>query len=89
MTPTKSSKTPLTARDDTPTGPRLTGTVDRVFADKGFSFVLGSDGQDYFLHKSAMVDMYEFDTLAKGDKLTFEGTNTAKGRRAANAELVR
>jgi CspA family cold shock protein len=56
----------------------LTGIVKRIVADKGFGFI-GSDGTDYFFHKSACDD---FDRLQTGDRVTFVAVRGQKGPRA-------
>ena len=66
----------------------MTGTVSRVIADKGFGFITGEDGQDYFFHRSDLGGF--FDDLAadigKGRKIKvqFESVPSPKGARASN-----
>ena len=49
----------------------MNGTVSRVIVDKGFGFITGEDGQDYFFHRSDLGGF--FDDLAadigKGRKI--------------------
>lgn len=35
-------------------GPRLTGAVRKLKTDKGYGFIAGDDGTDYFFHWSAV-----------------------------------
>lgn len=61
--------------------PREKGTVIRVIADKGFGFIAGPDGTEYFFHRSAL-GFQEFDALAQGTIVTFEPGDGPKGPRA-------
>lgn len=58
----------------------LKGTVVRVVADKGFGFLAGPDGTEYFFHRSAAA--IDFDTLTVGNVVTFVPTQGPKGPRA-------
>jgi CspA family cold shock protein len=60
----------------------LNGTVKRLVTDKGFGFVKGTNGTEYFFHRSAAED---FDALAEGQAVKFdEDPSGAKGPRAKN-----
>ncbi len=61
------------------------GTIARMVLDRGFCFITGSDGQDYFCHMTALQDG-PLDEYQIGQAVTFTPTQTPKGRRA---ELVR
>lgn len=65
----------------------MNGTVKRVVADKGFGFVLGEDGHEYFFHKSACVGM-RFESLREGQAVTFDAGQGPKGPRAENVQPV-
>lgn len=56
------------------------GIVKRLQEDKGFGFILGGDGTDYFFHRTGCGD--NFDSMRVGQKVTFEAVNTDKGLRA-------
>jgi len=58
------------------------GTIARVYADKGFGFIKGEDGKDYFFHHSAIERPLKFEELAGGDEVEFEDTRSSKGLRA-------
>jgi len=58
---------------------RSTGTICRLVLDKGFGFLRGTDGIEYFFHRSAVAD---FVMLSDGDAVTFEATQGPKGPRA-------
>jgi CspA family cold shock protein len=54
---------------------------------KGFGFIAQSDGQDVFVHHTAIV-ADGFRTLAEGDEVEFEVTNGPKGLAATNVRKV-
>lgn len=63
---------------------RINGTIARVVGDKGFGFINGEDGEEYFFHMSA-VDMdygLTFKRLQKDDRVSFEIGSGPKGPRA-------
>jgi CspA family cold shock protein len=64
----------------------MNGKIKRLVSDKGFGFVLGQDGQEYFFHQSACGGM--FDNLREGQPVTFEGGQGPKGPRAENIRLA-
>ena len=62
----------------------MTGTVKWFNAEKGFGFIAREDGDDVFVHFSAIQgDGYK--TLEEGQKVNFEIT---QGNRGAQAEDV-
>jgi len=63
------------------------GKVKRLVTEKGFGFVLGQDGQEYFFHQSACVGV-KFDNLREGQAVTFETGQGPKGPRAENVKLA-
>lgn len=64
---------------------RLTGTVLKWMPDKGFGFIQGSDGSQYFFHRSAVIR--DVDTLQVSDAVTFTASASAKGPRAEDVEV--
>jgi CspA family cold shock protein len=66
----------------------MTGKIARVVQDKGFGFISGDDGQDYFFHRSAVQDA-EFDHLTAGTRVSFEASHGPKGLRAEAVRVVR
>lgn len=61
----------------------MTGTVKWFDADKGYGFITSEEGKDIFVHFSA-IQTDGFKTLAEGDKVEFNVTNSDRGPQAAN-----
>ena len=51
----------------------MTGKISRLLIEKGFGFITGEDGQDYFMHRSAVRDGSVFEQLREGQSVTFDG----------------
>lgn len=64
-----------------------TGKVKKVVSDRGFGFIAGDDGKEYFFHNKSM-QAGVFDTLSGGEAVEFEITQGPKGPRAENVRLV-
>ena len=62
------------------------GTIKRLVSDKGFGFILASDGNEYFFHSSACS--HPFDELREGQAVAFERGQGPKGPRGENVRLV-
>ena len=63
----------------------MTGTVKWFNAEKGFGFISREDGDDVFVHFSA-IQGDGFKSLEEGQNVTFDLT---KGPRGAQAENVK
>lgn len=50
---------------------------------KGFGFIEGEDGQDYFVHHSALDGV----VIKDNDKVIFESVETEKGKQAQKISL--
>ena len=61
----------------------MTGKVKWFNAAKGFGFIETEDGQDVFVHFSA-IDMDGYKTLDEGMEVKFEVTDGDKGPQASN-----
>ena len=60
-----------------------TGTVKWFNDAKGFGFIERPDGDDVFVHFSA-IEGGGFKTLSEGDSLEFDVVEGPKGKQAAN-----
>ena len=60
-----------------------TGTVKWFNAKKGYGFISDENGDDIFVHFSAL-NMSGFKVLEDGDKVEFEVIEGEKGPQAAN-----
>jgi len=61
----------------------MVGTVKWFNDSKGYGFIEQSNGDDVFVHFSAIV-AEGFRTLAEGDQVEFELQETDKGLQASN-----
>ena len=61
---------------------RVTGTVKKVVAERGFGFITAEDGQEYFFHRSGLDSSLSFETLAADERVSFEVERSDKGPRA-------
>jgi CspA family cold shock protein len=64
-----------------------TGTVKWFNEAKGFGFISQENGDDVFVHFSA-IEGDGFKTLADGDQVAFEVTRGPKGLQAASVRKV-
>ena len=65
---------------------RLTGQVMRTFFDRGFCFIRGEDGVNYFAHFTEFSAEVYRSKIFNGQTLTFIPTSTDRG---PNAEQIR
>ena len=63
------------------------GTVKWFSDKKGFGFIEQEDGDDVFVHHSA-INASGFKTLKEGDSVTFDIEQGQKGLAAANVKVV-
>lgn len=63
------------------------GTVKWFSDDKGYGFISREDGEDVFVHFSA-IEGSGFKTLAEGTTVEFDVTQGPKGEQAANVSIV-
>jgi CspA family cold shock protein len=62
---------------------RFLGTVKWFSAEKGYGFIARTDGEDVFVHQSA-IQAEGYRTLEEGQQVQFEIEQGAKGLKAAN-----
>ena len=63
------------------------GTVKWFNEQKGYGFIKQENGQDIFVHYSA-INGAGFKTLKEGDQVTFEVETGKKGPAAVNVTVV-
>lgn len=64
-----------------------TGTVKWFDSAKGFGFITSDEGNDVFVHFSAILSE-GFKTLEEGQKVSFEVVEGARGPQASNVEVI-
>lgn len=65
----------------------LNGTIKRLMSDKGFGFIVASDGSGYFFRTSACTQT-PFHELHEGQAVTFEREQGPKGPRGENVKVA-
>jgi cold shock protein len=63
------------------------GTVKWFNNDKGYGFISQSDGEDVFVHFSA-IQAEGYKSLEEGQAVEFEVTQGPKGKQAANVRPI-
>jgi CspA family cold shock protein len=64
-----------------------TGVVKWFSAEKGYGFIAREDGEDVFVHYSA-IDSSGYRSLEQGQTVEFDVTQGPKGLQAANVRMV-
>jgi len=60
--------------------PTTNGTIIKLVKEKGFGFIKGNDGVEYFFHRSSTTG--DFEQLLEGQTVRFVATRPPKGPRA-------
>lgn len=63
----------------------IEGTVKWFSRDKGYGFIAGEDGQEYFVHHSALAPNT---FIRDDDKVSFEPAEGDRGKQARNVKLL-
>lgn len=64
-----------------------TGNVKWFDVKKGFGFIIGPQGEDVFVHFSAIAQE-GYKSLQEGQRVEFEVVQGQKGLQAANVQIV-
>ena len=62
----------------------MTGTVKEYDRNRGFGFITGDDGDDYFVHVSDLGPKLQKFGLRAGQKVAFDTDYDHKGDKAIN-----
>ncbi len=62
----------------------MDGTIKKIVADRGFGFITGENGSDYFFHRDQLGGGLDFDRLKPGERVSFETQQGPKGPRAVD-----
>jgi len=65
----------------------LIGTVKWFNNSKGYGFIETENGNDVFVHQSA-IQIEGFRTLTEGQKVEFDVTTGNKGEQASNVRII-
>lgn len=64
-----------------------TGTIKRVFKDRGYGFIRTPEGQEIFFHRTGLRNA-RLESLIEGDSVEFEVESSPKGPRAVNIQVA-
>jgi cold shock protein len=65
-----------------------TGTIKKVVSDRGFGFITGEDGKDYFFHREGLSASVDFDRISGGEQVEFDLESSPRGPRAVNVRAA-
>ncbi len=63
------------------------GVVKEYDRLKGFGFIVGDDGEDYFVHVSGLREHLKRKGLRGGQKVSFDIDSDIKGDKAVNVRV--
>jgi cold shock protein len=66
---------------------KLSGFVKKWIDDRGFGFIKGDDGEDYFLH-IRVCQASGIEQPKQGDRLAFLPKEGPQGKRAGHVEIA-
>jgi CspA family cold shock protein len=59
-----------------------------VISERGFGFIVGEDGKEYFFHRDGLTSSVDFDRLVGGEQVTFDTETGPKGDRAVRVSAA-
>ncbi len=62
------------------------GKIKKIVHDRGFGFILDTDGRELFFHRNSLVDV-QFSELSERQEVEYEVEKTAKGPCAVNVRI--
>jgi CspA family cold shock protein len=66
----------------------MNGTIKKLVHDRGFGFISGENGAEYFFHREQLRGGLDFDGLTAGQQVTFDTQDGPKGPRAVAVQTV-
>ena len=66
----------------------MRGTITTYLPEKGYGFIKGEDGKDYFFHQSEFSDKSQIAKLCEAAFISFDQQATPKGYQAKNCSLI-
>lgn len=67
----------------------MKGPIIRLFPNRGFGFVRGTDGLTYFLHAKEVKPRADFDLLAEGHEVEFDPAESGVENNKLRATNIR
>ena len=64
------------------------GNVKTVVSDRGFGFLTGDDGHEYFFHRTGVDSIVDFDRRGGGEQVSFDLEESNKGHRARSVRMA-
>ncbi|MFH0838768.1 MAG: cold shock domain-containing protein [Candidatus Omnitrophota bacterium] len=64
------------------------GRIKRLIRDRGFGFIIDTDGREVFFHQSNLLDT-RFESLNTDDELEFDVSKSEKGPYAVNIKPIK
>jgi len=65
-----------------------TGKIKKVVRERGFGFIIDTDGRELFFHQSGLAGT-QLDAVKEEDKVEFEIEDSPKGPRAVKVSIVK
>lgn len=66
----------------------MKGKITRIFEDRGYGFIAGEDGQDYFFHISTFAPNIKIGDLNTGLEVQFKKKMDKDGLKAINCKIT-